>query len=59
MESSKVYEAIKANDVEALEALLADPDTDTALRDSEGRGCLLYTSPSPRDDNRSRMPSSA
>ena len=22
-------------------------------------GCLLYTSPSPRDDNRSRMPSSA
>ena len=26
----------------------------------EGRnGCLLYTSPSPRDDNRSRMPSSA
>ena len=21
--------------------------------------CLLYTSPSPRDDNRSRMPSSA
>ena len=23
------------------------------------RDCLLYTSPSPRDDNRSRMPSSA
>ena len=23
------------------------------------KGCLLYTSPSPRDDNRSRMPSSA
>ena len=23
------------------------------------RACLLYTSPSPRDDNRSRMPSSA
>ena len=25
----------------------------------EERDCLLYTSPSPRDDNRSRMPSSA
>ena len=24
-----------------------------------GRGCLLYTSPSPRDRTRSRMPSSA
>ena len=24
-----------------------------------GTGCLLYTSPSPRDPNRSRMPSSA
>ena len=23
------------------------------------KGCLLYTSPSPRDPNRSRMPSSA
>ena len=25
----------------------------------EGKGCLLYTSPSPRDRTRSRMPSSA
>ena len=25
----------------------------------QGWHCLLYTSPSPRDDNRSRMPSSA
>ena len=25
----------------------------------EGKGCLLYTSPSPRDSNLSRMPSSA
>ena len=25
----------------------------------KGKTCLLYTSPSPRDDNRSRMPSSA
>ena len=29
------------------------------LTDSKGRTCLLYTSPSPRDMRRSRMPSSA
>ena len=29
------------------------------LRTSEGYNCLLYTSPSPRDTRRSRMPSSA
>ena len=34
------------------------------LRDNDkarfnGKGCLLYTSPSPRDTRRSRMPSSA
>ena len=27
--------------------------------DTDGDGCLLYTSPSPRDRTRSRMPSSA
>ena len=29
------------------------------LTNAEGRFCLLYTSPSPRDRTRSRMPSSA
>ena len=29
------------------------------LLDAEGYGCLLYTSPSPRDATLSRMPSSA
>ena len=29
------------------------------FRDFEGMPCLLYTSPSPRDRTRSRMPSSA
>ena len=35
---------------------------DSVLNFAEGRGfkpCLLYTSPSPRDRTRSRMPSSA
>ena len=30
-----------------------------ALKTEEFRGCLLYTSPSPRDKRQSRMPSSA
>ena len=30
-----------------------------SLSDSVSKGCLLYTSPSPRDRTRSRMPSSA
>ena len=31
----------------------------TKIAAIESRGCLLYTSPSPRDIRRSRMPSSA
>ena len=30
-----------------------------AIKGMQGEGCLLYTSPSPRDRTRSRMPSSA
>ena len=39
-----------------------DMDSDphaSAEPDEEGTGCLLYTSPSPRDRQKSRMPSSA
>ena len=32
---------------------------DSCIREGLFRGCLLYTSPSPRDRTRSRMPSSA
>ena len=28
-------------------------------KDAKGKDCLLYTSPSPRDRQKSRMPSSA
>ena len=38
-------------------------DIKTAIEDSDGinvvNSCLLYTSPSPRDRQKSRMPSSA
>ena len=33
--------------------------TDGRERGQRGMGCLLYTSPNPRDRTRSRMPSSA
>ena len=33
--------------------------SDQGLTDDQLQGCLLYTSPSPRDRTRSRMPSSA
>ena len=42
---------------------LADIDSKTVLQlgnsITKGLGCLLYTSPSPRDRQKSRMPSSA
>ena len=34
-------------------------EEDTCFGDIDECGCLLYTSPSPRDRTRSRMPSSA
>ena len=34
-------------------------DAINAIKIMEVRGCLLYTSPSPRDAHESRMPSSA
>ena len=38
---------------------IAAPEFDQRLRDAYDNGCLLYTSPSPRDQRGSRMPSSA
>ena len=42
----------------SLEEMLADPKVDVVTICTPS-GCLLYTSPSPRDRTRSRMPSSA
>ena len=43
-----------------VNAILANIDEFIELYDiKEGDGCLLYTSPSPRDATLSRMPSSA
>ena len=37
----------------------ATPTADVVESDATGDACLLYTSPSPRDRQKSRMPSSA
>ena len=46
---------------ELLSEILRDEGHDIILAENAGaaRACLLYTSPSPRDRTRSRMPSSA
>ena len=40
-------------------AEILNAPVDLVQRSAEARACLLYTSPSPRDMRRSRMPSSA
>ena len=55
-------EALRMKDEGEAEVVVASigPDWVTqALRTALGMGCLLYTSPSPRDQRGSRMPSSA
>ena len=54
MTTSGMYFATQENP--GIPAVMADvPDSTGVL----GSGCLLYTSPSPRDAHESRMPSSA
>ena len=53
------------DEIPAYEKMEAFVPTETAVLENgefyiaDGYGCLLYTSPSPRDRTRSRMPSSA
>ena len=47
-----------ASTAEFYESLFGADEEDDALT-KKCRGCLLYTSPSPRDQRGSRMPSSA
>ena len=46
------------NNVDGVDFICANTDAQ-ALSDIAAKTCLLYTSPSPRDRTRSRMPSSA
>ena len=56
-----IVEAIGSGGLSAtVEVVLSNNETSGILKKARGYGiCLLYTSPSPRDRTRSRMPSSA
>ena len=45
--------------IEELERKFPDTSDEIVVEDDSSRACLLYTSPSPRDRQKSRMPSSA
>ena len=59
-----ITDALSGECLDALKGCvqIAVQGTDTSgapLRLGDAKGCLLYTSPSPRDRQKSRMPSSA
>ena len=45
--------------IKTFETLNHDDNVKVIILTGEGENCLLYTSPSPRDRQKSRMPSSA
>ena len=68
MSSKDVLKLIKDKQVEFVDLRFTDPkgklqhltmDSTVVDEDMLENGCLLYTSPSPRDLSTSRMPSSA
>ena len=50
---------INRSRIAALLTAVFEHNSDDMAEEEEGADCLLYTSPSPRDTVRSRMPSSA
>ena len=56
-----VYLVVEGSNGDYLDALNLEAAEKNLyiLTQDQGKGCLLYTSPSPRDRTRSRMPSSA
>ena len=56
---SILHTKIPVNTVEMLNKYIDDIVADKKKSSALDHGCLLYTSPSPRDLYRSRMPSSA
>ena len=55
MTKNEIFEVIETN----FNILAAENDGTTKASQARARNCLLYTSPSPRDRQKSRMPSSA
>ena len=62
-QETSFLEYVRDQDLADVEIFIRDERNPTGSRSFEikidGNNCLLYTSPSPRDRTRSRMPSSA
>ena len=64
-ETKKAEEALRESEeryrsiIHKIQAAIVVHDADTRIIASNSKACLLYTSPSPRDRQKSRMPSSA
>ena len=56
---TKILDRTEEEDVHLLEQYILELEGEYHYFILSGNGCLLYTSPSPRDRTRSRMPSSA
>ena len=59
VQQASVLEATFTDDIDTVSTLEANELVELAAQTSGRVTCLLYTSPSPRDRTRSRMPSSA
>ena len=57
--TSNVYARIEPETKEQAEAILSKLGIPSSVAINMFYNCLLYTSPSPRDRQKSRMPSSA
>ena len=57
--SNPVLQSMQGNEQQLNVGVESVPDFEPAFARSPSDGCLLYTSPSPRDRQKSRMPSSA
>ena len=55
---SEAFTAFRSN-LNHIQSLTDFSDTFDGFKDNVDKVCLLYTSPSPRDRQKSRMPSSA
>ena len=58
-EMIKANSAADAEEMDQLKSQLREYDECLAQMQQVNKDCLLYTSPSPRDRQKSRMPSSA
>ena len=57
--AEKIEQGLKDSEESAKKILDAEEQSKKMLAEAKKEACLLYTSPSPRDHPRSRMPSSA